>query len=434
MSGLTKIQKEVDYKATFLPYHKTIDRLINTRLFPCLGYHSGKKIVCMECGSSFDGNPTKGKAVCPICGKTLNVEESKKRTFKEIRCFLYSMRFQGWQVNRYFYVQKVCKQGKAVSMQVHEVMQRWVNPLGKLVVRAKSFRPMSYYRDAWNYDSELKTRPYTKHISTYYYVDKYDIGYSMQHTASVLPELQRNGYDGNDHGVVDVVELQQLILTDNHVETLWKSGFFEFAKLHDKLSEYWTEVKICMRNHYHIEDVGLWKDMVSNLRELAKDTHNAAYVCPENLSMAHDRWRHKVEDFRKKQRFLRQKEEIQSEEPHYYERMKAFLGIVIENNVYIVTPLQSVADFYREGEAMHHCVFTNEYYKEAKSLIFSVRDKKGNRISTIEFDLDDMKIVQNRGIQNSVPKDKRNIDKLVKSNIKLIAKAKASSILMAQAE
>ena len=43
-----------------------------------------------------------------------------------------------------------------------------------------------------------------------------------------------------------------------------------------------------------------------------------------------------------------------------------------------------------------------------------------------------MKIVQNRGIQNSVPKDKRNIDKLVKSNIKLIAKAKASSILMAQ--
>ena len=113
--------------------------------------------------------------------------------------------------------------------------------------------------------------------------------------------------------------------------------------------------------------------------------------------------------------------------------MKAFLGIVIENDAYIITPLQSVADFYREGEAMHHCVFANEYYKEAQSLILSVRDKQGNRVSTIEFDLDDMRIVQNRGIQNSVPKDKRNIDKLVKSNIKLIAKAKASSILMAQA-
>ncbi len=82
---------------------------------------------------------------------------------------------------------------------------------------------------------------------------------------------------------------------------------------------------------------------------------------------------------------------------------------------------------------MHHCVFENEYYKEENSLIFSVRDKKGNRVSTIEFDLDDMKIVQNRGINNSVRDEKRNIDKLVKSNIKLIAKAKASSIQMKQA-
>ena len=187
----------------------------------------------------------------------------------------------------------------------------------------------------------------------------------------------------------------------------------------EKLSEFWTEVKICIRNHYHIEDVGLWKDMVSNLRELAKDTHNAVYVCPDNLTAAHDRWQHKVEAFRNRQRFLKQKEEIQSEEPGYYKRMKAFLGIVIENDAYIITPLQSVADFYREGEAMHHCVFANEYYKEAQSLILSVRDKKGNRVSTIEFDLDDMRIVQNRGIQNTVPKDKRNIDKLVKSNIKL---------------
>ena len=433
MKDMTKIQREVDDKASSLPYHKTIDRLINTRLFPYLGYHPGRKIICMECGSTFEGNITKGKAVCPVCGKTLNVQESKKRTFMETRCFLYSMCFQGWQVNRYFYVIKSCKQGKTASLEIHEVMQKWVNPMGKLVVRARRFRPMSYYRDAWDYSSELKTRPYTKHVSTYFCIDRYDVGYYSSHTASILPELKRNGYDGLDHYAVDIVELQRLILTDNHVETLWKSGFFEFAKLHEKLSEFWTEVKICIRNHYHIEDVGLWKDMVSNLRELAKDTHNAVYVCPDNLTAAHDRWQHKVEAFRNRQRFLKQKEEIQSEEPGYYKRMKAFLGIVIENDAYIITPLQSVADFYREGEAMHHCVFANEYYKEAQSLILSVRDKKGNRVSTIEFDLDDMRIVQNRGIQNSVPKDKRNIDKLVKSNIKLIAKAKASSILMAQA-
>ncbi len=433
MKGLSKLQREVDYMATSLPYHKSIDRIINTRLFPYLGYGSGKKIVCMECGGTFESTITKGKVICPHCGKTLNVEKSMKRTFNEIRCFLYSMQFQGRQVNRYFYVIKNCKQDVAASTQIHEVMQKWVNAMGKLVVRAKSFRPMSCYRDAWNYESELKTRPCNKCISSYYYIDKYDVGYYLSYTAGTLAELKRNGYDGNDHGVVDVVELQQLILTDNHIETLWKSGFYEFAELKSSLSEFWAEIKICMRNHYHIKDVSLWKDMVSNLRELAKDTHNAAYVCPDNLSTAHDRWQHKVEDLHRRQRLAKQRDEIQSEEPDYYERMKAYLGIVIENNAYIITPLQSVADFYREGEAMHHCVFENEYYKEENSLIFSVRDKKGNRVSTIEFDLDDMKIVQNRGINNSVPDDKRNIDKLVKSNIKLIAKAKASSIQMKQA-
>lgn len=433
MKGLTKIQREVDYMATSLPYHKSIDKIINARLFPYLGYGSGKRIVCMECGNTFESTITDGKTTCPHCGKKINVENGRKRTFNEIRCFLYSMLFQGWQVNRYFYVIKNCKQGEAASIQIHEVMQKWVNPMGKLVVRAKSFRPMSYYRDAWNYESELKTRPYNRHVSSYYCIDKYDVGYSLSYTAGALAELKRNGYDGNDHGVVDVVELQQLILTDNHIETLWKSGFYEFAGLKSNLSEFWAEIKICMRNHYHIKDVNLWKDMIHNLRELGKDTHNAIYVCPDNLSMAHDKWQHKAEELHRMQRLLKRKEEIQSEEPDYYERMKAYLGIVIENDVYVITPLQSVADFYKEGVAMHHCVFENAYYKEKDSLIFSVRDKKGNRISTIEFDLEAMKIVQNRGVNNSVPDDKRNIDRLVKSNIKLIARAKSSSIQMAQA-
>lgn len=433
MKGLSKIQREVDYKASSLPYHKTIDRLIYTRLFPCLGYGSGKRIICMECGSTFEGSNTKGNVVCPHCGKTLKVEESKKRSFKETRCFLYSMHFQGWQVNRYFYVEKVCKQGHAASTQVHEVMQKWVNPMGKLVVRARSFRPMSCYRDAWNFDKEMTTRPYTKHISTYYYIDKYDIGYCLMYMASILPELERNGFDGQDHNAIDIVELQQLILTDSHIETLWKSGFYEFAKLNEKISQFWTEIKICIRNNYHIEDVSLWKDMVFNLRELAKDTHNAVYVCPKDLSTAHDRWQHKVEDFHKKQRLQKQKAEIKSEEPGYYDRMKAYLGIIIQNKKYVITPLQSVLDFYHEGEAMHHCVFENEYYLEENSLIFSVRDKNGQRVSTIEFDLETMKIVQNRAVNNAVPEDKKNIDRLLMTGIKSIAKAKALTMELQQA-
>ena len=45
--------------------------------------------------------------------------------------------------------------------------------------------------------------------------------------------------------------------------------------------------------------------------------------------------------------------------------------------------LDSVEAIRQEGEAMHHCVFTNEYYLKADSLILSATID-GKRIETIE--------------------------------------------------
>ena len=39
----------------------------------------------------------------------------------------------------------------------------------------------------------------------------------------------------------------------------------------------------------------------------------------------------------------------------------------------IVKVLQSVDEFYEEGKAMHHCVYTNAYYNDENSLILSAR-------------------------------------------------------------
>ena len=55
--------------------------------------------------------------------------------------------------------------------------------------------------------------------------------------------------------------------------------------------------------------------------------------------------------------------------------------------------LDSVEAIRQEGEAMHHCVFTNEYYLKADSLILSATID-GKRIETIEVSLKRMEVVQ----------------------------------------
>ena len=61
--------------------------------------------------------------------------------------------------------------------------------------------------------------------------------------------------------------------------------------------------------------------------------------------------------------------------------------------------LDSVEAIRQEGEAMHHCVFTNEYYLKADSLILSATID-GKRIETIEVSLKRMEVVQSRGVCN----------------------------------
>ena len=59
-------------------------------------------------------------------------------------------------------------------------------------------------------------------------------------------------------------------------------------------------------------------------------------------------------------------------------------------------------EFYEEGKAMHHCVYTNAYYNDENSLILSARID-GERIETVEVDLQTLKVVQSRGVAYATP-------------------------------
>ena len=81
------------------------------------------------------------------------------------------------------------------------------------------------------------------------------------------------------------------------------------------------------------------------------------------------------------------------------QRMSRYLDFVFSDGLIEITVLQTAEDFYNEGEAMHHCVYTNAYYAKDNSLVMSAHIGE-KRIETVEIDLQHMSISQAHGSHN----------------------------------
>lgn len=68
-------------------------------------------------------------------------------------------------------------------------------------------------------------------------------------------------------------------------------------------------------------------------------------------------------------------------------------GFVLTDGDIEISPLKTVNDFYCEGSALHHCVFTMGYYKRKDSLILGAK-VNGERTETIEVSLKDFSVSQ----------------------------------------
>ena len=68
---------------------------------------------------------------------------------------------------------------------------------------------------------------------------------------------------------------------------------------------------------------------------------------------------------------------------------------------------------------MHHCVFSASYYLNEESLILSATIN-GERVETVEFSLDEFRVVQSRGVCNKNTEYHDRIVSLVNSNADII--------------
>ncbi|MBQ3812869.1 MAG: PcfJ domain-containing protein [Bacteroidales bacterium] len=316
----------------------------------------------------------------------------------------------------------------------YEIYQNWVDEKGAEVITSRSYtRSCGHF--SWSYHSDWGVNFHNAHCSGYYvFDDVFEVaGNWIFPRMMVTPMLKRNGFPTRlPAGAVckyDLAKMAVRLLTDADFEKLTKmgqpagvAGFF-LDKPFEEISRFMNAIRICTKNGYRIKDAGLWIDYIENLVELGKDTHSPKYLCPRNLEKAHERASRAVERIREKKREEERTREARKWEKRYAVAKAPFLGIAFGDDTVQIAVLQSVEAVRREGKAMHHCVFSNGYYKHPDRVLLSAKDMDGNRLETIEIGLDPFKVLQSRGLQNKATKEHKRIVELCEANMDAFRRA-----------
>lgn len=306
-----------------------------------------------------------------------------------------------------------------------EIFQNWLLEDGSEIITSRRYtRGVGFL--SWDYNSEYGIGRHNAHCSGYYeFGDVYDLaGNYIFPGHKVVPILKRNGWSARYFPKgASPIELAKCLLTTPKYETLMKAGqgsvvFYLMTHGGVNVRDYWSALKICIRNGYRVTDAQLWFDYINDLMFLGLDIHNAHYVCPKNLRRAHDVMG------RRRGRIVREREdrdealEGRKFEKVYKKAKKPFIGMVFGDERVQVAVLNSVEEVRKEAEAMHHCVFRNGYYKHGDNLLMSARDAvTGKRLETVEISLRTFGVLQSRALQNGTSKEHQHILDLCKENI-----------------
>lgn len=377
-----------------------------------IGRRTAKGMVtCTECGHKWQHG--EGDTVCPVCHIRLRVETTRRRTFYDYEYLCIVTRCRGFQVLRYVYIECQASTQRPPVYTHIEAVQQWIAPDGRHVTFARR-RPMGYFVRGWCHSSPLEMRmnnPY-----------KYDIVPTEVYPRLYLtPAVLQRGY--KPVSGTSPSALIGRLLSDNQMETLLKAGQWELLKFFLQsardISDYWPSVRIALRNRYRIDRASEWCDYIDLLRFFGKDLRNARFVCPVDLLEAHDRYtvkkrKHIERQYRDEARLKALQNEVL-----FHKSKGCFFGIEFSEGPIHIRVLDSVEAIRQEGEAMHHCVFANEYYLKPDSLILSAT-VDGKRTETVEVSLKHLRVVQSRGVCNKNSAYHDRIVQLVNRNIHLI--------------
>ncbi len=395
------------------------------------------ELWCSDCGHTWVNTDASelsvilginDKAECPYCHQHLAVKVSRKQKNEEVNYMIVTATCEGYQVLRHVYCNRFTrKKDSFVRYFFKEVVQEWISKDGKRTIMAL---PMNMGGNGWLYSENLSIK--NEYGSGYFhsYGDLYALYGEIYPTVKLLPQLRKYGLRSSFHGVTPSKMIRSLLSNNGDYELCLKTKQYSMLQYLDKQGVYHIEYKpsfnICNRNKYKIKDASMWVDYIYLLSYFNKDLHNAKYVCPKNLQREHDILMNRKEKIESKRQAERQREAAvraaisrKAAILDFYKQKEKLFGICISDGDIDIRPLESVTQFYLEAKAMHHCVFSNGYFKKKDSLILSARinDK---RIETVEVNLKTLQVVQSRGVCNSSTEYHDRIVGLVKKNINII--------------
>lgn len=444
MKPRTKLQRLVVESSEKLPdINKAHEEWAKEHVFAHLAYRCKGELWCSECGKTWidTGNSELGtivlgdKTECPYCRRKLDVKASRKqKSYEEAYMSILQVK-NGFQVIRHILCSKNARKESSPIKQeyspVHyyfeEIVQEWISEDGKRTIMAK---PMNMGGNAWLYYEPLSIKSEYGGDSWNYRGDLYALWGELYPRKELLPDLKKRGLGKRFPNVNPSKLIRDLLIGGNDAELCLKTRQWSMLEYMYKTGysqlRYKPSFNICNRNNYIIKDASMWEDYMSLLSYFGKDLRNAYYVCPRNLKSEHDNLlkkkterEAKLSRDRKRVEAIRQRDKLMKGIAEFYKRMEKFFGMKITDGDITIRPLESVTQFYKEGKAMHHCVYKLKYYAKEDVLILSatMADK---RLETIELNLKTLEVVQSRAVCNGVSKYHDRILELVKKNINLI--------------
>lgn len=349
--------------------------------------------------------------------------KTTKRVTSEYKFATVIDRCGDWNVVRYFVFHHCYYKTKPnVHEYINEVRQFWIAPDGTTICREVALKIYHWnYYNPFSHWADLRFKQYESGYETWE---------KVLLVRSMTPQLRRCGLRTTTYGI-NPEQLISAVLGSSYAETLWKRkdftalGYLISKKDNaDNLRLFTTAHKIAARNHYDISDYGLWWDMIAAWNAVGKDIHSPHYVCPTDFMQSHDRAVAQLARLKDAIELAKQISDSVAYEAEYKTRIDKYRDIVLSTDDYVVFACPSVRAMAEEGQKMHHCVFRMGYYKPEKNcVILFVRSKNNERISTIELSTKSWKIMQNRGVNNSVPMYYNEVNQLVMDNIKLFKNA-----------
>ncbi|MXO04398.1 PcfJ domain-containing protein [Flavobacterium sp. HBTb2-11-1] len=405
--------------ASLAPIRGEVFTWAEQNIFLKWGVLSRSKFYCLDCTHVWKpscADTCTKFTTCPACKGKLKMMPYNQVHFKETEYFAVVETCAGFQVVRMVNAHKHMKKNFTPTHFHKEVMQHWINPKGEVRTLALATNVFSSTLDAWKFYSPLEIKPKDFIRNAKFYINPYRVYPQMK----VLPILKRNGFKTSVYDIAPHLLFASL-LSDPIAETLLKSRQLNLLQYYlgasrQNIRPNWQAVKTVIRNGYKIADVPIWEDYLELLRYFKKDLSCALYVCPENLGEAHDRLVQKKRELLRKKKLHDLRLEIEQAQKKYESDKKRFFGLLFTEKDLSISVIENVRDFMTEGDDLHHCVFTNEYYDRKDSLILSAK-MGGESLETIEISLSRMEVLQCRGMKNKPSRHHRDILRLISENL-----------------